>query len=333
MGYAQIEVRDQAKELRVDVTASPPTVKPGEAVHVRLTARSSAGNPIPTQFAVTVLDESVFDLLSPGRSYFDPYRGMYLLDGLDIRNFNLIKMLVGRQKFEKKGANSGGDGGSKLDMRSIKKYVGYWNPALVADGEGTAEFSFTAPDNLTKWRVFAIGFSKDDHMALGEGSLVVTKDTEVRSALPNQVRVGDVFSATFTVMNRSEQTRELSVESVLEGDASFDGPNTPRVQRIRAEPFKRYEVEVRARADRAGTARFVTRAFDAIGSDALVASVPEQTSSPSTSRALLNTMSLFILTPVLAGSSPCRARAWRPALGCGHRGRSRSPSSRAFVPR
>ena len=63
------------------------------------------------------------------------------------------------------------------------------------------------------------------------------------------------------------------------------------------------------------------------------ASVPCTTSSPSTSRALLNTMSLFILTPVLAGSSPCRARAWRPALGCGHRGRSRSRSSRAFVPR
>jgi uncharacterized protein YfaS (alpha-2-macroglobulin family) len=274
MGYAKIEVRDPAKELRVDVTALPPTVKPGEAVSVRLSARSSVGTPIPTQFAVTVLDEAVFDLLSPGRSYFDPYRGMYLLDGLDIRNFNLIKMLVGRQKFEKKGANPGGDGGSKLDMRSIKKYVGYWNPALAADGDGKAEFSFTAPDNLTKWKVFAIGFSKDDQMGLGEGSLVVTKDTEVRAALPNQVRVGDVFSATFTVMNRSEQTRDLSVESVLEGDASLDSPNTPRVQRIRAEPFKRYPVEIRARADRAGVARFVTRAFDALGSDALVASVP-----------------------------------------------------------
>ena len=274
MGYAKLEVRDQAKELRVDVTALPPTVKPAETVHVRLAARSSAGFPIPTQFAVTVLDESVFDLLAPGRGYFDPYRGMYLLDGLDIRNFNLIKMLVGRQKFEKKGANPGGDGGSKLDMRSIKKYVGYWNPALAADGEGKASFSFVAPDNLTKWKVFAIGFSKDDQMGLGEGSLVVTKDTEVRSALPNQVRVGDVFSATFTVMNRSEQTRELSVETVLEGDASLHAPSTPTVQRIRAEPFKRYPVEIRARADRAGTTRFVVRASDAIGSDALVASVP-----------------------------------------------------------
>ena len=183
-------------------------------------------------------------------------------------------MLVGRQKFEKKGANPGGDGGSKLDMRSIKKYVGYWNPALAADSGGTTTFSFTAPDNLTKWKVFAIGFSKDDQMGLGEGSLVVTKDTEVRSALPNQVRVGDIFSATFTVMNRSEQTRDLSVETVLEGDASLDGPSKSRIQRIHAEPFKRYPVEVRVRGDRAGTARFVTRAFDALGSDTLVASVP-----------------------------------------------------------
>jgi uncharacterized protein YfaS (alpha-2-macroglobulin family) len=298
MGYAKVEVRDQAKELRVDVTAAPTTVKPGETVHARLTARSPAGAPIPTQFAVTVLDEAVFDLLAPGRSYFDPYRGMYLLDGLDIRNFNLIKMLVGRQKFEKKGANPGGDGGSKLDMRSIKKYVGYWNPALAADSEGTASFSFTAPDNLTKWRVFAIAFSKDDQMGLGEGSLVVTKDTEVRSALPNQVRVGDVFSATFTVMNRGEQTRELSVEAVVEGDASLDAPNTPRVQRIRAEPFKRYPVEVRVRADRSGTARFVARAFDAIGSDALVASVPI------TQRAALQTAATFGSSEAKSVSEP-----------------------------
>lgn len=287
MGYAKIEVKDQAKELRVDVTAAPSMVKPGETVSVQLAARSPSGLATPTQFAVTVLDESVFDLLVPGRSYFDPYRGMYLLDGLDIRNFNLIKMLVGRQKFEKKGANPGGDGGSKLDMRSIKKYVGYWNPALVADSEGKASFNFVAPDNLTKWKVFAIAFNKDDQMGLGEGSLVVTKDTEVRSALPNQVRVGDMFSATFTVMNRGEQTRELAVETTVEGDASLDAASMPRTQRIRAEPFKRYSVEIRVRAERAGTARFTVRASDTTGSDALDALVPI------TERAALQTAATF----------------------------------------
>lgn len=296
MGYAKLEVRDQAKELRVDVAATPGTVKPGETAQVRLSARPSSGSPIPTEFAVTVLDESVFDLLQQGRSYFDPYHGMYLLDGLDVRNFNLIKMLVGRQKFEKKGANPGGDGGSKLDMRSIKKYVSYWNPALRADSEGKASFSLTAPDNLTKWRVFAIAFSKDDQMGLGEGSLVVTKDTEVRSALPNQVRVGDVFTATFTVMNRTEQVRELTVETTTEGDVSLDDPNAPRVQRIRAEPFKRYPVQIRARATRAGTARFTVKASDALGGDALTASVPI-------------TQSVALQTAATFGSSEAKAVA------------------------
>jgi uncharacterized protein YfaS (alpha-2-macroglobulin family) len=274
MGYTKVEVRDQAKELRVEVAATPATVKPGETVKIQLSARSPAGSVIPTQFAVTVLDEAVFDLLRQGRSYFDPYSGMYLLDGLDVRNFNLMKMLVGRQKFERKGANPGGDGGSKLDMRSIKKYVGYWNPALSADSEGKADFSFTAPDNLTKWRVFAVAFGKGDQMGLGEGSLVVTKDTEVRSALPNQTRVGDVFTATFTVMNRTDQIRELTVETVVEGDASLDDRNKPQVHRIHAEPFKRYLVQTRARAVRPGTARFTARASDALGGDALTASVP-----------------------------------------------------------
>ena len=62
--------------------------------------------------AVAVLDEAVFDLLAQGRDYFDPYKGFYTIDELDLQNYNLLMRLVGRQKFEKKGANAGGGGGS-----------------------------------------------------------------------------------------------------------------------------------------------------------------------------------------------------------------------------
>ena len=86
--------------------------------------------------AVVVLDESVFDLISGGLDYFDPYKGFYTLDGLDLQNFSLLMGLVGRQKFEKKGANAGGGGGTDISLRSLFKFVSYWNPSIRPDETG-----------------------------------------------------------------------------------------------------------------------------------------------------------------------------------------------------
>jgi len=41
-------------------------------------------------------------------------------------------------------------------MRTVNKYVAYWNPSVPADKRGRAAVSFQLPDNLTGWRVFAM---------------------------------------------------------------------------------------------------------------------------------------------------------------------------------
>ena len=90
--------------------------------------------------AVVVLDEAVFDLIKGGSEYFDPYRGFYQLDNLDVSSYSLLTRLLGRQKFEKKGAHQGGDGaGSQaLKMRSVFKFVSYWNPSIpLKEGAGS----------------------------------------------------------------------------------------------------------------------------------------------------------------------------------------------------
>jgi len=66
--------------------------KPGENVTLQLKASPHKGARTnePAELAVVVLDESVFDLIQEGRSYFDIYRGFYQLDGLDLTNFGLL---------------------------------------------------------------------------------------------------------------------------------------------------------------------------------------------------------------------------------------------------
>lgn len=270
MGYAKVSVVDPAKQVAVSVKPRKESYKPRELVTVDVSGRAAGDSPQPLEYAVTVLDEGVFDLIQGKESYFDPYRGFYTLDDLDVRNFNLIRMLVGRQNFEKKGANAGGDGGATLDMRTIKRYVSYWNPSVKPDASGNATFTFEAPDNLTGWKVIVMALTKEDQMGLGSATFKVNKDTEVRAALPNQVRVGDTFTATFTVMNRTDRARDLTVETKAEGAAAGAAPHTVT---IHAEPFKRYPVYIQAAAQSVGEARFVVSARDAAGGDSVLGTV------------------------------------------------------------
>ena len=142
--------------------------KPGDKVRVRVQARPREREVRePIEIAVAVLDEAVLDLIQGGTSYFDPYAGFYTLDGLDVRNFSLLTRLVGRQKIDLKGANPGGDGGAAFSMRSVFKYVSYWNPSLELDSRGNGSFEFEVPDNLTGWRVLVLAATPTDRLGLG----------------------------------------------------------------------------------------------------------------------------------------------------------------------
>jgi len=134
-----------------------------------------------------------------------------------VRNYSLLTRLLGRQKFEKKGANAGGDGGADFSVRSLFKYVSYWNPSVLADENGQAQVTFDLPDNLTGWRVLAFAVTPTDRMGLGQVSFKVNRPTEVRPVMPNQVTEGDSFQAGFSVMNRTDKTRRLKVNMNANG--------------------------------------------------------------------------------------------------------------------
>jgi uncharacterized protein YfaS (alpha-2-macroglobulin family) len=266
MGYARVAVRDPVKEIAVEVRPDRPVYEPRETVEVELEARTRRGETPPMEFAVAVLDESVFDLIQGGRSAFDPYEGFYQLGPLDLQNFNLLTRLIGIQKFAKKGANPGGGGGADTDLRSIFEFVSYWNPSLRTDSEGKARFAFQVPDNLTGWRVLAMAVTPGDRMGLGEGTFAVNRPTEIRPALPNQVIEGDRFQARFSVMNRTDHVRTLRVDARVAGPAEATGLAGMHIE---AEPYRRYALDFPVRALRDGTIALEIRAGDAEDADAL----------------------------------------------------------------
>ena len=273
MGYVKVPVVDPYKEIQVQVEPQRDTYKPRERVEVNLKAAvQHPADHEPIELAVTVLDESVFDLLAQGRDYFDPYKGFYTVDGLDLANYSLLLRLVGRQKFEKKGASAGGGGGPDISLRSVFKFVSYWNPSIKTDTQGRATIEFDVPDNLTGWRVLAMAATPGDRMGLGQGSFKVNRPTEIRPVMPNQVTEGDSFEAGFSIMNRTSQKRKLTVTITAEGVIETNnGQKAREVSRtLEVEPFKRITVWLPLKTVADGQIKFTARGGDDLDEDAVI---------------------------------------------------------------
>ena len=274
MGYVSVPVTDPYKQIDVEISSNQEIYKPGEDVELTFSAKPKNGaDEEPVELAIVVLDEAVFDLISQGEKYFDPYRGFYSLRSLDVANFSLLTRLIGRQKFEKKGANAGGDGGGETDVsfRSIEKYVGYWNPSLVLQPGETKSVSFKAPDNLTGWRVFAMAVTRDDRLGLGKGDFKVNKEVELRQVMPNQVMQGDQFQAGFSVMNRSDTAREISVE--IKATGSVDEATTVS-KTVSVAPFKRQTVWLPIQSRKPGEILLTATARSGDETDGLAHTIP-----------------------------------------------------------
>src|SRR6185503_5582918 len=275
LGYLAVPVTDPYKQIRVDVRTNHEVYKPGDKVRVRVQARPREREQRePIEVAVAVLDESVLDLIQGGTAYFDPYAGFYTQDGLDVRNFSLLTRLVGRQKIDLKGATPGGDGGVAFSMRSVFKYVSYWNPSLELDSRGNGSFEFEVPDNLTGWRVLVLAATPTDRLGLGEASFKVNLPTEVRPVMPNQVTEGDRFDAAFSVMNRTDAARDIRVD--IAADAGVVAP-VAYTRTVHLEPYARTTVQAPVQAARVpvsadvrtGRIDFTVTARDAADGDGL----------------------------------------------------------------
>jgi hypothetical protein len=274
MGYVAVPVIDPYKEMTVQVLPERDTYKPRDQVKVHLHAKPRKGsNQEPVELAVAVLDESVLDLLVQGRDTFDPYTGFYTIDGLDLENYSLLLRLVGRQKFETKGATAGGGGGLDIGLRSVFRFVSFWNPSLITDAKGRASIEFEAPDNLTGWRVLAMAVTPTDRMGLGDNRFNVNRPTEIRPVMPNQVAEGDSFQAGFSIMNRTPQRRELTVlvtaQGVIETDPAEKTLGTV-TQTLVADPYKRTTVWLPVKTTGEGEVRFTARAGDDIDQDGMI---------------------------------------------------------------
>jgi len=285
MGYIEVPVVDRYKEIQVTAKTDSEVYRPREKVKLTLAAKPKAKNAKreDIELAVAVVDEAVFDLVSGGEKNYDVYRGLYPLHSLDLTNYSLLTRLITRQALETKGANPGGGGGSGVDIpaRSLFKLLSYWNPSVKTDAEGNATVEFEAPDNLTGWRVLAMAVTPSDKAGHSSARFKVNRPTEIRPAMANQVSEGDSLFANFTVMNRTDKARDLTVTIQASGDVQA----TQKFQKVvTLAAYERQSISMPVIAKSLsmnrnldqGAIRFVVRAGDSVDADAMEHVLPVQ---------------------------------------------------------
>ena len=77
----------------------------------------------------------------------------------------------------------------------------FWQPNLLSDSEGKAQFSVKFPDNITSWQSFAIGMDQDGEMGLGLKNIAAFKPLQAQLYTPRFLVAGDQVQLNAKVTN------------------------------------------------------------------------------------------------------------------------------------
>lgn len=222
MGIAELKVSSEHKALDVAVTLDAPIVRPGDKVSGKIRV-THAGAPVKAEVSLSAADEGVLQLIAYETP--NPMKTFYAAYGLGVdagTNWNRVARLADPESGD---PDEGGDSGSSADGQRVRsKFVAsaYWAPMLVTDAKGEIVFSFTAPDNLTAFRLMAVAADIADRFGAGETRLTVNKPLMAQPTLPRFLRAGDAASVGVVIHNRSDRAGTAIVTAkatgaVLEG--------------------------------------------------------------------------------------------------------------------
>ncbi|MBN2719452.1 MAG: hypothetical protein JXX14_26610, partial [Deltaproteobacteria bacterium] len=215
MGIIELGVSTRKSEIDVKVETEKDAYEPGDTVRGKIVLTSD-GRPLVGEVAVSVADEGVLQLINYKTP--NPLNTIYAPFGLGIdTSTNLIHLARYISPVDE--TEEGADGGDSEDAPVRSKFVAsaFWKPDLVTDETGTATFEFTAPDNLTAFRVMAVAADAADKFGASDKRIVINKTLLLNPVLPRFFGSGDRAWIGAVVHNYADVAGEVKVNWALEG--------------------------------------------------------------------------------------------------------------------
>jgi uncharacterized protein YfaS (alpha-2-macroglobulin family) len=271
MGLVNLEVDSSAKRLAVTVTTDKDGYRPGEKVTARLKVTDAAGAPVSAELAVAVADEGVLQI--KGFKTPDPMAAIYAPWGLGVESSTTWNRILRRRDpasadDDEEGGDAGGDEAGRIRSRFMA--TAFWSPAVVTGADGTAAVSFTAPDNLTAFRVMAVASDAGDRFGSGDRRFTISKPLQAVAALPRFLTVGDEAQAAVLLSNNTKEPFQATVRLFAEG-VTMRGRD---VDTVRLAPGASTRVAFPIAGATEGRAKLVFKATGGGHGDAVLAELP-----------------------------------------------------------
>ncbi|CAF0889863.1 unnamed protein product [Adineta ricciae] len=156
-----------------------------------------------------------------------------------------------------RGGGGGGVADQSIAVRSNFNPLACWVPSASTDSSGHVSFDFKLPDNLTRYRVWAIATNEQQY-GLGEMAFTVQLPVMIRPSPPRFLNYGD--TAKFSVVLQNQTDQLLSLHAGLKAaNAKLITSETNQQfagYAVQLKPNKRAAVVFPLSTVDAGTARF-----------------------------------------------------------------------------
>lgn len=194
-----LRIGTEARQLKIDIQADQQRYEPRGEVQLRVRSRTADGKPIQSKLSLAVVDESLYAIR--------PDNPTALFDTFYARRPNQVDTSYSFPWIALQG-----DKGSGETVRRNFPDTAFWLPQLVTDRNGVATVRFRLPDNLTEWRVTAMGTTGDLDVGSAVTRFTSAKSFAVRLSVPAVLTEGDEVTVSAVVSNNGEAARTGSVQ-------------------------------------------------------------------------------------------------------------------------
>ncbi len=219
MGIINLPVKPEDNTLAVGITTDKADYRPGEQVTATVKVTDSAGKPVSSEVSITASDEGVLSLI--GYETPNPIPTFYAQWGLGVTTATQLEYIRDIPGANQDRPATGGDAVGTIRSRFVSTAV--WTPGAVTDANGIATVKFTAPDNLTAFRMMALAADRGHRFGSADKRFTVSKPLQLLSSLPRFLAVGDVLSGGVVVHNETGMAGTAIVKLITDGKVTNGG--------------------------------------------------------------------------------------------------------------
>jgi hypothetical protein len=221
-GTLNLPVRHEVEGLQVKISPAVKDLKaePGSKVTLDFTVLAAKGGGVEAEMAVAVVDEAVLALTGFKTPTLE---SLTRFDRpLEVFTGELRALLVHQTPFylSKNEPLTGGGGLSEEGMSKLRRRfeaVAYFNANVRTDTQGHAQVTFTLPDNMTTYRIYAVVQDRGSRFASVERPLLAAKDFYLEPGLPGFFTQGDQFKFQVAAFNATGETGPVKFSAVGDG--------------------------------------------------------------------------------------------------------------------